>query len=121
MRGPRRRRSRLALRYLLSPLTCSFQCALRSVRKEAFVRAQIVLRSTAPSAQGCHPCLRYVSLPMCRGRTGNRMVSPTGFEPVTPRLGIWCSILLSYEDVPAYVAQTAIRRHTARDPGPLTP
>src|SRR3546814_20614895 len=51
---------------------------------------------------------------MCRGRTGNRMVSPTGFEPVTPRLGIWCSILLSYEDVPAYVAQTAIRRHTAR-------
>lgn len=24
------------------------------------------------------------------------MVIPTGFEPVTPRLGIWCSILLSY-------------------------
>ncbi len=27
------------------------------------------------------------------------LASPTGFEPVTPRLGIWCSILLSYEDV----------------------
>ncbi len=24
------------------------------------------------------------------------MATPTGFEPVTPRLGIWCSILLSY-------------------------
>ena len=24
------------------------------------------------------------------------MVRTTGFEPVTPRLGIWCSILLSY-------------------------
>ncbi len=26
----------------------------------------------------------------------SEMVRPTGFEPVTPRLGIWCSILLSY-------------------------
>src|SRR5262245_32890328 len=25
-----------------------------------------------------------------------KMATPTGFEPVTPRLGIWCSILLSY-------------------------
>ena len=24
------------------------------------------------------------------------MVRPTGFEPVAPRLGIWCSIRLSY-------------------------
>ena len=24
------------------------------------------------------------------------MVRPTGFEPMAPRLGIWCSILLSY-------------------------
>ncbi len=24
------------------------------------------------------------------------MVRPAGFEPTTPRLGIWCSILLSY-------------------------
>lgn len=24
------------------------------------------------------------------------VVRPTGFEPMAPRLGIWCSILLSY-------------------------
>jgi hypothetical protein len=24
------------------------------------------------------------------------MVRPTGFEPVAPKLGIWCSIQLSY-------------------------
>ena len=26
----------------------------------------------------------------------SEVVRPTGFEPVAPRLGIWCSILLSY-------------------------
>ena len=26
------------------------------------------------------------------------MASPAGFEPTAPRLGIWCSILLSYGD-----------------------
>ncbi len=26
------------------------------------------------------------------------LASPAGFEPTAPRLGIWCSILLSYED-----------------------
>ena len=25
------------------------------------------------------------------------LATPSGFEPLTPRLGIWCSILLSYE------------------------
>ena len=29
-------------------------------------------------------------------RTFEIMARPTGFEPVAPRLGIWCSILLSY-------------------------
>lgn len=28
--------------------------------------------------------------------TTENMVTPTRFERVTPRLGIWCSILLSY-------------------------
>ena len=33
------------------------------------------------------------------------MVRPTGFEPVAPRLGIWCSILLSYgRDVLPFMA-----------------
>lgn len=28
-------------------------------------------------------------------------MSPAGFEPTAPRLGIWCSILLSYGDAQA--------------------
>ncbi len=33
------------------------------------------------------------------------MVSPAGFEPTAPRLGIWCSIQLSYGDIrPVYSA-----------------
>ncbi len=47
----------------------------------------------APSA-GKQACMAPVM--GCAYRRG--VVSPTGFEPVTPRLGIWCSILLSYED-----------------------
>lgn len=31
------------------------------------------------------------------------LVIPTGFEPVTTRLGIWCSILLSYEIFILYI------------------
>lgn len=27
---------------------------------------------------------------------GEKLASPAGFEPAAPRLGIWCSILLSY-------------------------
>ena len=33
-----------------------------------------------------------------RRQTVLRVVSSAGFEPTAPRLGIWCSILLSYED-----------------------
>src|SRR5688572_877310 len=32
-------------------------------------------------------------------RKRERVASPAGFEPTTPNLGNWCSILLSYEDV----------------------
>ena len=36
---------------------------------------------------------------------------PTGFEPVTPRLGIWCSILLSYGTVrPFHTKDRALRQ-----------
>ena len=42
--------------------------------------------STTPSAQGCHPCLRYVSLPMSPVRTLEWLVAGEGFEP--PTLGL---------------------------------
>lgn len=45
-----------------------------------------------PSDQG-----RGSGSPMRPERTPGKMVRPAGFEPATPRLGIWCSILLSYE------------------------
>ena len=41
--------------------------------------------STTPSAQGCHPCLRYVSLPMSPVRTVDSPLEGTGFEPSVPR------------------------------------
>jgi hypothetical protein len=35
-----------------------------------------------PSARGCHPCLRYVVLPIGPGRTTNYKLAETeGFEP----------------------------------------
>src|SRR6266849_9287594 len=37
--------------------------------------------STTPSAQGCHPCLRYVPLPMSPVRTQDSPVEGAGFEP----------------------------------------
>ena len=33
------------------------------------------------------------------------MVRPAGFEPATPRLGIWCSIQLSYERMLRLIAR----------------
>ena len=38
-----------------------------------------------PSARGCHPCLRYVLLPipMCPGWTLSDVVGAAGFEPTT--------------------------------------
>ena len=49
-----------------------------------------------------------------RGIGGNRssqfcseMARPTGFEPMAPRLGIWCSILLSYGRPPAPLGGSA--------------
>jgi hypothetical protein len=34
-----------------------------------------------PRARGCHPCLRYVPLPMCPGQTSVGMATPAGLEP----------------------------------------
>ena len=42
--------------------------------------------STTRSARGCHPCLRYVLLPMCPGWTGGSVVAGEGLEPPTPGL-----------------------------------
>ena len=52
--------------------------------------------ATTPSAQGCHPCLRYVPSPMSPGRTPLALARRKGFEPLTPRFEVWCSIQLSY-------------------------
>ena len=52
--------------------------------------------STTRSARGCHPCLRYVLLPMSPGWTNTMLARRKGFEPLTPRFEVWCSIQLSY-------------------------
>ena len=40
--------------------------------------------STIPSAQDCHPCLRYTVLPMSPVCTTEKLVGAAGFEPATP-------------------------------------
>src|SRR5437868_9126618 len=42
--------------------------------------------STTRSARGCHPCLRYVPLPMSPGWTRYQLVAGEGLEPPTPGL-----------------------------------
>ena len=42
------------------------------------------------------------------------VVSPTGFEPVAPRLGISCSILLSYGDVESPDTLSVVLRQSRR-------
>lgn len=54
----------------------------------------------------------------CRPRSITRermtgMASPAGFEPTAPRLGIWCSIRLSYGDTGDCLAHCVARRHRA--------
>ena len=51
--------------------------------------------STTRSARGCHPCLRYVPLPMCPGWTGK---SWSGRRDSNPRPQPWqgCALPLSY-------------------------
>src|SRR4051812_7073687 len=79
------------------------------------MRIQILLRQRDLSLALWHLELRLqrtaLQWPMARFvRAGIRidMVSPAGFEPTAPRLGIWCSILLSYGDMrPPY---TRLRR-----------
>ena len=38
----------------------------------------------------------WISFRQARLNLLENLVIPAGFEPATPRLGIWCSILLSY-------------------------
>src|SRR5881227_3717967 len=47
--------------------------------------------STTRLARGCHPCLRYILLPMSQERTRNNLVCREGFEPSTIRLKVGCS------------------------------
>ena len=39
---------------------------------------------------------RFAALERVFMNAVRKVVRPTGFEPMAPRLGIWCSILLSY-------------------------
>src|SRR3954468_6064512 len=53
---------------------------------------------------------------------GSMLVSPAGFEPTAPRLGIWCSIQLSYGDTPPSYTRLPPRRPSPRiTPGPPAP
>ena len=54
--------------------------------------------ASIPSRQNLKPKsdLKEPSLQIGNQRICEKMVRPTGFEPMAPRLGIWCSILLSY-------------------------
>src|SRR5262245_28883116 len=47
--------------------------------------------STTRLGPGCHPCLRYVPLPICPGRTLIFLVPQEGFEPPTHALRMRCS------------------------------
>ncbi len=38
-----------------------------------------------------------------------KVVSPAGFEPTAPRLGIWCSIQLSYGDDQTFLPRSRAR------------
>ena len=42
---------------------------------------------SAKSPRGCHPCLRYVLLPMCPGWTRGPLERAMGIEPTTYSLG----------------------------------
>ena len=53
------------------------------------------------------------------GPDNQKVASPAGFEPTTPRLGIWCSIQLSYGDLgPAYTTAGASEQQR---PNPCAP
>ncbi len=47
--------------------------------------------STTRSARGCHPCVRYVLLPMSSVWTMRKLERAKGFEPSTPTLARLCS------------------------------
>ena len=46
-------------------------------------------------------------------------MSPAGFEPTAPRLGIWCSIRLSYGDATCGLAQSHAQKNRWRSIPPV--
>ena len=90
-----------AMRFLANPwhVWDSSDLAMKkAVLRLAYAEPLPYCRNQGPRT----PNLPFHFPPTRRGRKrpeAMHLVSPAGFEPATPRLGIWCSILLSYGDV----------------------
>ena len=72
----------------------------RQKRRESAAKSSILavvgIVSRETPAWNCHPCLRYVPLPMSPGWTRQKMVGVRGFEPPTPCSRSRCATRLRY-------------------------
>jgi hypothetical protein len=69
--------------------------------------------------EGLGPWSGHSKMPSGVASLVGEEMSPAGFEPTAPRLGIWCSILLSYGDIRRFIAHSRALV-TARKRRPVT-